>query len=104
MYAYTIHPGELIADELEARGRSQSFFAQLIGKTRQEVNHLITGRRDLNTERAVRIANAFDTEPELWINMQSTYDLQMLQADDSLRSSLSQITTRRLALSPIQTV
>jgi plasmid maintenance system antidote protein VapI len=37
-----IHPGELIADELEARGWTQRKFAEIIHKTPAEVNHLIT--------------------------------------------------------------
>lgn len=66
-------------DELEARNRSQSFFAELIGKTRQEVNHLITGRRSVNAERALRISAALGTEPQFWLNLQNSYDIKTLE-------------------------
>jgi len=42
MKGFIFHPGQHIAEELTERGRSQKFFAQLIQKTPQEVNHLIT--------------------------------------------------------------
>lgn len=79
MRPFIIHPGEFLFDELEARNRSQAFFADLIGKTRQEVNHLITGRRNINAERALRISAALGTDPEFWLNLQNTYDLKNLE-------------------------
>ena len=80
MKPFIIHPGEFLLDELEARNRSQSFFADLIGKTRQEVNHLITGRRNINAERALRISAALGTEPQFWLNLQNSYDIKTLEA------------------------
>jgi hypothetical protein len=79
MKPFIIHPGEFLFDELEARNRSQSFFADLIGKTRQEVNHLITGRRNINAERALRISAALGTEPQFWLNLQNSYDIRTLE-------------------------
>lgn len=79
MEPFIFHPGEFLLDELEARNRSQSFFADLIGKTRQEVNHLITGRRNINAERALRISAALGTEPQFWLNLQNSYDIKTLE-------------------------
>lgn len=79
MKPFIIHPGEFLLDELEARNRSQAFFADLIGKTRQEVNHLITGRRNVNAERALRISAALGTEPQFWLNLQNTFDIKTLE-------------------------
>nr|DAQ56594.1 MAG TPA: Plasmid maintenance system antidote protein [Caudoviricetes sp.] len=79
MKPFIFHPGEFLLDELEARNRSQSFFAELIGKTRQEVNHLITGRRSVNAERALRISAALGTEPQFWLNLQNSYDIKTLE-------------------------
>jgi len=76
MKPFIIHPGEILWDELEARWRTQSFFAKLIWKSRQEVNHLITWRRDINAEWALTISVALWTEPQFWLNLQNTYDLQ----------------------------
>jgi addiction module antidote protein, HigA family len=74
-----IHPWEFVADELEARGWTQKYFAEIIQKSPAEVNHLITGRRNLNADWAMRIAVAFGTSPELWIRLQNKYDFQMLE-------------------------
>lgn len=45
----------------------------------------------MDTEWAMRIASAFGTDPELWMNLQSTYDLQKLQEDKTLWDSFSLI-------------
>lgn len=80
MKPFIFHPGEFLLDELEARNRSQTFFADLIWKTKQEVNHLITGRRSINAERALRISAALGTEPQFWLNLQNSYDIKTLEA------------------------
>lgn len=80
MKPFIIHPGEFLLDELQARGRSQSFFSDLIGKTRQEVNQLITGRRNVNAERALRVSAALGTDPQFWLNLQNSFDIKTLEA------------------------
>ena len=54
-----IHPGEFIADELEAREWTQKRFAEIIHKTPAEVNHLITGKRGINADWAKRLSLVF---------------------------------------------
>ena len=76
---FIFHPGEYIQDELEARGWTQKQFAEIIQKSPAELNHLITGRRNLNADWAMRVAVAFWTSPELWIRLQNKYDFQMLE-------------------------
>lgn len=98
MKHFIIHPWEFAADELQARGRSEAQLAKIIGKTRQEVNYFITWKRNMDTEWAMRIASAFGTDPELWMNLQSTYDLQKLQEDKTLWDSFSLIREKAKAL------
>lgn len=76
---FIFHPGEYLADELEARGWTQKKFAEVIQKSPAEVNHLITGRRNLNADWAMRISVAFGTSPDLWIRLQNKYDFQVLE-------------------------
>jgi antitoxin component HigA of HigAB toxin-antitoxin module len=53
-----IHPGRIIDRELKKRGASQRSFAAEIGEYSQNLNAVITGRRRLTTEMAVRLENA----------------------------------------------
>jgi plasmid maintenance system antidote protein VapI len=49
------HPGEYILEELQARGRTQKRFAELLEITTAEVNDLIKGRRNITARLALRI-------------------------------------------------
>lgn len=93
MKPFIIHPWEFLADELEARGRTQSLFAKIIWKTRQEVNHLISWRRPINAEWALEISAALWTDPQFWLNLQNVYDIQTLQAQNN-SVQISQIKER----------
>jgi HTH-type transcriptional regulator/antitoxin HigA len=46
-------------DELDARGRTQKQFAELLGIPTNEVNDLIKGRRNIDARLAMRIGQAF---------------------------------------------
>ncbi len=93
--AMLIHPGEHIVDELVARGRSQTYFAKLIGKTPQEVNHIITGKRNLNMDWAIRIWTAFWTTAQMWINLQNQYDFQLLEEKEETKQVYDLIRMRK---------
>ncbi len=92
--AMLIHPGEILEEELEALGRSQTYFAKLIGKTPQEVNHIITGKRNLNMDWAIRIWAAFWTTAQMWINLQNQYDFQLLEEKEETKHIYDSIRLR----------
>jgi len=70
-----IHPGEILQDELDARGLTQTEFAAIIGRPVRTVNEIINGKRAITLDTARLIGVAFNTSSELWFNMQSEYDL-----------------------------
>jgi HTH-type transcriptional regulator/antitoxin HigA len=72
-------PGEYIADELEARGWSQLDLAEILGRPAQAVNEIIKGKRAITPETARGLASAFGTSPQLWMNLQTAFDLARTQ-------------------------
>ncbi len=52
------HPGEILKDELEARGLSQRKFAQTIGVSYSVFNEVVNGKRPITTEYALKIEAA----------------------------------------------
>lgn len=99
--AFLIHPGEHLADELEARERTQSHLAKLIKKTPQEVNHIITGKRNLNADWAMRLSAVFGTTAHYWINLQNQYDFQLLTEQEEARNTYDLIRKENDILSPM---
>lgn len=75
--AILIHPGEILADELKARNWTQKQFAELVQKSPQEVSFIITGKRNLNADWALRLESAMGISAQSWLNMQNAYDLQL---------------------------
>lgn len=68
-------PGNLIARELEARGWSQKDLAEIMGRPVQAINEIIKGSKQITASTAIELAEAFDMEPELWINLEAKYRL-----------------------------
>ena len=73
------HPWELLAKELKYRKRSQKYFAELIEKTPEEVNYIITWKRGINTDWAIRLSRALWTSEEIRLNMHNKYDIFQLE-------------------------
>ena len=70
------HPGEVLLEEfLEPAGVSQAAFARQIGWTKARLNELIRGKRGITAESALDLSEALGTSAKLWMNLQSTYDL-----------------------------
>ncbi len=70
------HPGEVLLTEfLEPLGISQVDLAAHIGVPVQRVNEIVRGRRGVSPESAWLLADALETTPEFWVNLQSAHDL-----------------------------
>lgn len=70
-----IHPGLFLRDELQARAVSQSQLAYHIGVAPGAINLICHGRRGISPEMAKKLGAALGTTPQLWMNLQSSYDL-----------------------------
>ncbi|OJA00947.1 addiction module antidote protein, HigA family [Rickettsiella grylli] len=70
------HPGEMLLKEfLEPLGLSQKSFSDHIGWTYTRLNEIINKHRGITADSALTLAEAFQTEPEFWLNLQSSWDL-----------------------------
>jgi addiction module HigA family antidote len=73
--AEVFHPGEHLRDELAARGWTQSDLARIVGRPLQAINEIVLGKKRVTAETAKSIGAALGTGPELWVNLQTSYDL-----------------------------
>lgn len=73
-------PGEILLHEfLVPLEMSQSAFARHIGWTQPKVNEIVTGKRGITPATAMVFADAFNTTPQFWLNLQMTLDLWRAQ-------------------------
>ena len=70
-----IHPGEHLADELEALGMSANQLAKELGVPTNRLTQIIKGKRGITADAALDLADVLGTSPRLWMNLQATYDL-----------------------------
>jgi len=73
-------PGEYIREELDARGWSQLDLADILGRPPQAVNEIINGKRSITPDTARGLGEAFGTSAQLWMNLESAYQLARLDA------------------------
>ncbi|MSP92533.1 MAG: addiction module antidote protein, HigA family [Myxococcales bacterium] len=86
-----IHPGEvLLEDFLLPLGVSQYRLAKDIAVPPRRVNEIVHGIRGISADTALRLARYFGTSPELWMNLQSRYDLER-QRDEAEARILGEV-------------
>ena len=71
-----IHPGEMLREDMEALGLSARALADAIGVPHNRVAAILRGDRAITADTALRLATYFGTSPEVWMNLQQTYDLK----------------------------
>lgn len=71
-----IHPGEFLAEILGELDISAYALAKAIGKAPIQVSRILCGKSSVTADMARRIAEALNTSPEMWMNLQAKYDLE----------------------------
>ncbi|GFK94998.1 putative HTH-type transcriptional regulator YbaQ [Fundidesulfovibrio magnetotacticus] len=76
-----IHPGEILADELSFIGFSANQLAKALHVPANRVSQIVGGRRGVTADTALRLGRFFGAGPELWLNLQKAYELDMARRD-----------------------
>jgi antitoxin HigA-1 len=77
-----IHPGEIMLEEyLRPLGMSANALANAIGVPANRISAIIAGDRGITADTALRLARAFSTTPDFWLNLQKTYELRVAEED-----------------------
>jgi addiction module HigA family antidote len=74
-----IHPGEHLAEELEALDMSAAELARKLGVPTNRVTQILNGTRSITGDTALRLAHFFGTTAPFWLNLQNLYDLRLAQ-------------------------
>lgn len=60
-----IHPGEILADELESIGMNASELAEKLSVPKHRMYHILRGERSITADTAIRLGVFFGTTPEM---------------------------------------
>ncbi len=86
-----IHPGEMIKDEIIARGITQKELAKQMGVSYTVFNEILNGKRPVTTEYALLLEAALGTKASIWIGLQADYNMQKAKQDKSFMKRLENI-------------
>jgi antitoxin HigA-1 len=77
-----LHPGRIVRQDcLEPLGLTITEAARALGITRQALNNVVNAKAGISPEMAVRLSKAFGGSAEMWLRLQSNYDLAQIQQD-----------------------
>lgn len=74
---WTVSPGEILADELELRGLSQSELARRMGRPVKTINEIVHAKAAVTPDTALQLELALDVPARLWLNLESSYREQL---------------------------
>ena len=74
-----IHPGEILAEELEELGVTPTELSRQIRVPANRVSQIINGKRAVTGDTALRLAHWFGTSPQFWMNLQALYDVRLAE-------------------------
>ena len=74
------HPGRVLRAELEARGMSANRLALAIRVPANRITAILRGQRAVTAETAVRLGRFLGTGPAFWMNLQSAYDVSVVES------------------------
>lgn len=77
-----VHPGHvLLADFIEPMAITRYRVAKAIGVQQRRVDEICAGERGITADTAVRLGLAFGIDPQFWLNLQSQYDIEVIQRE-----------------------
>ena len=76
-----VHPGEVLREELEALGVSANALSKALDVSMKRVTMILDGQRGVTADIALRLARYFGTTPQLWLNLQKTWELRCAEID-----------------------
>jgi HTH-type transcriptional regulator/antitoxin HigA len=89
--AFATHPGEIIQDELDARGVNQAELAKLIGIEKTQLNEVIKGKRGINADLALLLEKALGIDADYWMSAQKNYELDQARINEKTQAKLQSI-------------
>lgn len=79
------HPGEVLKEELEARGLTAHALAIALRLPASRISQIVRGERGVTPETALRLARYFGGSAAIWLRLQVSYDLARAETELAAR-------------------
>ena len=91
-----VHPGEILREELDMLGLSANTLSKALGVPVNRITMILNGQRGVSADTALRLARYFGTTPQLWLNLQKTWELRRTEIKSG-REIAKRVTPRQSA-------
>jgi addiction module HigA family antidote len=90
-----IHPGEHLAEAIDELGMSAAELARQIKVPTNRITGILSGRRAITADTALRLGHWFGTSPQFWLNLQTLYELRL--AENEKGAEIKRLPKRKAA-------
>jgi antitoxin HigA-1 len=91
-----VHPGEILADELQELGTTPTELARQLAVPPNRITQIIQGKRSITGDTALRLAHWFGTDPQFWLNLQMSYEIDI--AMEQVGAEIKKLPTKAMAI------
>ncbi len=77
VFTRAVHPGLILKDELAELDITPTDFARQIDVPPNRISQIISGKRSVTGDTALRFGHWFDVDPQFWLNLQAQFDLAL---------------------------
>ena len=77
-----IPPGEVLAEELNARGMTQKELATRLGRPAQAINEIIKAKKAITPETAIGLEQVLGIDAQFWTHIEADYRLTLARNRD----------------------
>jgi addiction module HigA family antidote len=90
-----VHPGKVLAEELDTIGVSPTDLSRQIAVPPNRISQIINGKRSITGDTALRLGHWFGNTPEFWLNLQNAHDIRL--AREQVGKAIERLPTRNSA-------
>ena len=76
-----VHRGEILREELDTIGLSANALSKALGVPVNRITMILSGQRGVSADTALRLARYFGATPQLWLNLQKTWELRRAEIE-----------------------
>ena len=84
-----VHPGEVLKDEIDEVGLTQSALAKHIGVLPKTINEICRGKRGISAEMAMKLSKSLGGSPQFWLTLQNNWEIS--QIDESVFEGIEHV-------------
>jgi addiction module HigA family antidote len=74
-----VHPGEILAEELDELGVTPTELARQLKVPANRITSIVNGTRSVSADTALRLGHWFETSAAFWLNLQQAYELRLAE-------------------------